>query len=265
MGFGKQDSTNPSFEDIWAKMTFNCVLHRPETGEQYPLEIFIAHSTRDGDLAVEIKKQLEGWGATTFIAPDDIVPSEVWRQKILTQLDTCTALIAVVTENFVGSPFANQEAGIELGKGKQVIPLRFEEAKLPGFLESLQAIPTTRGTIDVAVKKVVHAIEVKDPTYIRTGYIPTSEVERITIEAVREHTLRTGKDTMSVKLKNEDIEIEWVVLREENKTYELTGSVDLQRKHTSGYDNWYFEYWSWSIIIDAISGRVMSKKVWERA
>ena len=179
----------------------------------------------------------------------------------MTQLDTCTALIAVVTENFIGSSFANQEAGIVLGKGKQVIPIRFGDAKLPGFLESLQAIPATNQTLNVAVKKTVHAIEVRDPSYIRTGYIPTPDAEETAIQTIKEHILRTGQDTKSVRVNLEDIEIYNVILNEKNKTFELTGTANLQREQPGYHNYWANEAWSWTVVIDAISGRVMVKKI----
>src|SRR5438094_10546848 len=92
------------------------------------LEIFVSYSHKDKELAGKIGKLLDKAGQTPFLAHDDIKPTEDWEEEIMKRLDTCSALVAVITPNFVGSAYANQEVGLTMGRGKTVIPLRLGES-----------------------------------------------------------------------------------------------------------------------------------------
>ncbi len=159
------------------------------TKERTVLEFFVAHNHIDYDLAQQVKWSLEEQGVSGFLAPHDIVPSEQWRIEIMTHLGTCHALIAVVTPRFGQSVYAIQETAMVMGKGKPTIPFRFENAELPGFIESIHAVQVTRETISDAVRKAVNIVNTRDPAFIRTGFIPHSEAKRIVIEEIRNQIL----------------------------------------------------------------------------
>lgn len=123
------------------------------------MDFFISYNTKDKVLAGRVGKLLEREGQKPFLAHDDIRPTEDWENEILQHLDTCNVLIALITPNFSGSDYANQEVGIIMGKGKLVIPLRLDESHLPGFIKSSQAIPASEASLDNAVTKAIQTAE----------------------------------------------------------------------------------------------------------
>jgi hypothetical protein len=132
------------------------------------MEIFVSYSHKDKDLAGKIGKLLDRAGQTPFLAHDDIKPTEDWEEEIKKRLNTCSALVAVITPNFVGSAYANQEVGFTMGKGKAVIPLRLGESELPGFVKSSQAIPDSETKLDDAIGAIVQTAEEKaKANYVR--------------------------------------------------------------------------------------------------
>jgi len=131
------------------------------------LEFFVSYNNADKELAGKIGKLLDRAGQTPFLAHDDIKPSADWEEEILKRLNTCTALVAVVTQNFRGSAYANQEVGFIMGRGKPVIPLRLADSELPGFVKSAQAIPTSEARLADAIGKIVQTAEEK----IKANYV----------------------------------------------------------------------------------------------
>jgi hypothetical protein len=223
--------------------------------EKPRLEFFIAHNHVDNDLASETKYGLEALGITTFMAPHNVPPSEQWRAEIFTHLATCTALIAIVTESFGQSWYAVQESAMVMGKEKPVIPLRFGEAKLPGFLESIQAIPATKETIPAALTKAVNFVKSKDPAFIRTGYIVHSEARRIALQDVKAQILWRGKDSQGVTVNDEDIVARVLKLNEIDKIYEMNGYAKYRFRGAL-----VESILTWSITIDAVTGRILSQE-----
>lgn len=132
------------------------------------MEFFVSYSHKDKELAGRIGRLLEKAGQTSFLAHDDIKPTEDWEEEIMRRLESCSALVAVITPNFVGSAYANQEVGFTMGRGKLVIPLRLDESELPGFVKSSQAIPAVETKLDDAVRKTVQTAEEKSrANYVR--------------------------------------------------------------------------------------------------
>jgi len=156
--------------------------------EAIQLEIFVSYSHKDKELAGKIGKLLDKAGQTPFLAHDDIKPTEDWEEEIMKRLDTCSALVAVITPNFVGSAYANQEVGFTMGRGKTVIPLRLGESELPGFVKSSQAVPALETKLNDAVGKIIQTAEDKaKANYVRPkNYTVVSELVDARLEQRRE-------------------------------------------------------------------------------
>jgi hypothetical protein len=121
-------------------------------------EIFISYHHNDSRLAGEIKHLLEKKGFTVFLAHEDIDSSVEWGTAIQAHLESCTALMALVTKNFNKSPYTNQEVGIAMGMDKSIIPLAFDRRKLkdlPGFLATKQGVRCSRRWPNRSLNKAI--------------------------------------------------------------------------------------------------------------
>lgn len=107
------------------------------TGDWFRL--FLSHSSLDKEYVSELKWSLSAFGIVGFVAHEDIRPSEEWLDNIYTALDSCDALMAVLTDSFVDSDWCDQEVGYCIGTRKLVIPLA--SSHLPyGFMGKYQAL-----------------------------------------------------------------------------------------------------------------------------
>jgi hypothetical protein len=120
-------------------------------------EIFLSYHHNDRKMAAEVKTELQKAGFAGFMAHDDIEVSKVWRQEILKHLDSCSALMAIVTEHFAGSVWVNQEVGALMAKAERIVSLIFAGSEgLPSFLEMFQGIPLS--SLNEAVAKSLETI-----------------------------------------------------------------------------------------------------------
>ncbi len=214
------------------------------------MDFFLAYYHEDNQLAGRIKAELERRGSTAFLAHEDIEISKTWREEILSHLKDCQALIAVVTPKFQQSAYANQEAGIILGRGKPVISLNFTK-ELPGFLESIQAIHISESNIGAAVDKAIKVIEGREPdTYIELAFKTTQEVEEIAIAELARHIHRSEGTDVEIDTSN----ITRIVLDEEKGIFELGGRA-------RSIIHYVTTFWIWKMNVDARSGRILSKTI----
>jgi len=107
--------------------------------EKESILVFLSYSSKDKDLAGEIKRCLEEFGVEVFLAHEDIRPTEKWKKVILDHLHRCDIFVPIVTKNFKESDWTDQETGIALGKNKMIIPIG-RDIMPYGFLEDDQAI-----------------------------------------------------------------------------------------------------------------------------
>jgi hypothetical protein len=61
---------------------------------------------------------------SAFVAHDDIEPTKEWQAEIERALFSMDALVALLSEDFYGSRWTEQEVGVAIGRGVPVIPIR---------------------------------------------------------------------------------------------------------------------------------------------
>ena len=117
-------------------------------GQNKDLKVFISYQDRDVKIACDIKDLLIKHSVKlkdqdVFVAHRDIPLSEEWREKMIKQLDSSTHLLALCTDNYIQSPFGNQEVGYAIAKKIKIAPIFWEGTNRGrfGFLEGLQALP----------------------------------------------------------------------------------------------------------------------------
>lgn len=123
-------------------------------------EIFFSYSHKDKILAGKIADLLKERGIAVFLAHEQIEISKEWRSEIQRRLKSDNVLIALLTQNYTESIWANQEAGFMVGKGGKIIPLILGEidVKRYGLIESYQGIQINENKIEESVEKIVESV-----------------------------------------------------------------------------------------------------------
>lgn len=103
------------------------------------MKIFLSYSTLDKVLAGNLKHELEKYGPNVFLAHEDIEPSSEWIKKIIPELKTCHVFIPILTENYRGSKWTNQETGFAIAMKKVIIPIKINDDP-HGFMSQNQAL-----------------------------------------------------------------------------------------------------------------------------
>ena len=107
--------------------------------ENFKLEFFISYSSKDKELAGEIKRTLESYGFQVFLAHEDIEPTAEWETIILENLGECDVFVPLINSNFRESMWTDQETGIALAFKKYIIPIN--AGMVPyGFIAKFQAL-----------------------------------------------------------------------------------------------------------------------------
>lgn len=103
------------------------------------LKIFLSYSTKDKRHVEKFKAVFEEYyGATAFLAHQDLNVSDQWKKRILKEIDTADVYVAVLTGNFKNSDWTAQEAGIALKRKIKIASLQVT-VKPYGFLADHQA------------------------------------------------------------------------------------------------------------------------------
>ncbi len=104
--------------------------------------LFISHKDSIKVHASNLKEALARYGVTAFVAHEDIIPTTEWQREIERALFSMHFLVAMLTDDFHGSNWTDQEVGIAIGRGVPVFSLRMGKDPY-GFIGKYQGIPTT--------------------------------------------------------------------------------------------------------------------------
>ena len=86
--------------------------------------LFLSHVAKYKVHVAKLKSELAWRGLAAFVAHEDIEPSAQWHHEIELSLRSMHALAALVTPEFHGSLWTDQEVGWALGRGVLVVPVR---------------------------------------------------------------------------------------------------------------------------------------------
>lgn len=117
--------------------------------------LFLSHLSADKVAVSNLKTELEFFGVTAFVAHEDIEPTKEWRDEIELGLKSMHALAALITPEFHGSNWTDQEIGWAMGRNVLVIPIRLGKdpygfaGKYQGVSGSLdQPLPLARAIVN---------------------------------------------------------------------------------------------------------------------
>ena len=101
--------------------------------------LFLSHASVHKAAVANLKLELQNRGIDGFVAHTDIEPTKEWRDEIELSLRSMHALAALVTPEFHGSYWTDQEVGWALGSNIFVIPIRLG-ADPYGFAGKFQGV-----------------------------------------------------------------------------------------------------------------------------
>ena len=118
---------------------------------------FVSYSNADRVIGAEVKAALGAVGIETFLAHDDLQVSETWQRRILQELRRCDLFIPILSEHFVESNWAPQEAGFIASRPEVVIaPLSIDGTIPYGFFSHIQS--TSVGDEGVTYENLVEPL-----------------------------------------------------------------------------------------------------------
>lgn len=101
---------------------------------------FISYAHTDRVYAGQVRQVLAQVGIESFLAHEDLETSEEWKHRILDELALCDLFVPVLSQHFLRSLWAPQEAGFVVSRHSVVIAPLSVDGTIPfGFLSHLQA------------------------------------------------------------------------------------------------------------------------------
>jgi len=143
--------------------------------------LFLSHLASFKERTFQLKKALEPYGISAFVAHEAIEPTQEWQEEIEKALFSMDAMAAIIMPGFKDSNWTDQEVGIAIGRNVLVIPLRrgFDPY---GFLGKVQGLQTANRTIAQVAKDIFHIL-INNPksrgkmSEVLVGRIVTSQSE----------------------------------------------------------------------------------------
>ena len=116
------------------------------------MRAFFSYQTADKVAAAEIRDFYQELDVQCFMAHDDLQVSEEWRARILEELQLARIFVAILSRNYVRSPYCLQESGIAIIRPDiTIIPLTLDETVSPGFMSHIQSRKIVSGSADPGV------------------------------------------------------------------------------------------------------------------
>jgi hypothetical protein len=113
--------------------------------------VFLSHKADVKKKAAELKESMHSFGASCFVAHQDIHPTKEWQEEIENALSSMDAFVALLTEKFHDSLWTDQEVGYALARGVPIIAVKLGIDPY-GFIGKFQALSSSW---DEAPEKVV--------------------------------------------------------------------------------------------------------------
>lgn len=120
-------------------------------------KLFLSHVSTSKHRAAALRQALSQFHISAFVAHETIDPGELWQREIEKALLTMDALAAIVTPDFHGSNWTDQEIGFALGRDVYVLPIR--KGKDPyGFIGEVQGLQGEGKYVPAVADEVFQAL-----------------------------------------------------------------------------------------------------------
>lgn len=133
------------------------------------VNVFLSHSDLDREIAGILKEKLTPYRINIFLAHTDLEGGIEWESKLFTEIQNCDLFMILLTENYHGGRFTDQETGIALSHPKPILPICLDKTRPYGFMFRYQGLPCKpdfpQNNIDKIVKRC-NALTKSEPSII---------------------------------------------------------------------------------------------------
>ena len=111
-------------------------------------DIFISHSSKDSEAAAAVGERIRRERSTwsLFYDKDNIRAGQRWQERLREELTSCRVVLALLSRNWLGSPWCFTEAVTATFRGKDVVGIEIEDlttddlARAPPILQERQRV-----------------------------------------------------------------------------------------------------------------------------
>lgn len=128
--------------------------------------LFISHLSEHKLTASNLQSALYEYGVSSFVAHEDITPTEEWQAEIESSLLSMDAIVAILTPGFHESLWTDHEIGAAIGRNLYIIPLD-KGIKPYGFIAKYQAVPTRGKTVRQVAEEIFNYLITKKKSRYR--------------------------------------------------------------------------------------------------
>jgi TIR domain len=134
------------------------------------LRVFVSHLATERVFAGRLQEALLEFAISTFIAHNDIEPTQEWQIQIETALATCDALVALLHDGFHESKWTDQEIGFAMGRGVPTFSVRCGQDPY-GFIGRFQAFNGHKKSAAALARELFDAYRRNKLTQRRMGEV----------------------------------------------------------------------------------------------
>jgi len=160
--------------------------------ENNKYDVFISYKKSTGESYAEnLKDALEKGNHRAFLASDDIIAGEDFKNKIFTALKECKYFVVIITSLAPQSEWVKKECEKALELNKRIIPCRYKDIEI----EDTEKI----GVKQIQQIEFEDKYELANKVIVEIQKIEKSEKEGISISEDPEEFLRRGNLWMNLK------------------------------------------------------------------
>ncbi|MCJ7603225.1 MAG: toll/interleukin-1 receptor domain-containing protein [Desulfobulbaceae bacterium] len=119
--------------------------------------LFLSHISTFKVKTAQLQKKLKTYGISSFVAHEDIKPTQEWQDEIEIALHSMDALCAILTPKFNESAWTDQEVGVAVGREVLIIPIRkgMDPYGFIGKYQGMQGEGKTIGEVAEGIFKIL--------------------------------------------------------------------------------------------------------------
>lgn len=124
--------------------------------------VFVSHSTRDADKALQVTAVLESAGIACWIAPRDIPLGGKWDEAILHGIAQCASLVFLLSHHSNESDEVKRELLAASERMRRIVPIRIEDVeasdKVGFFVKDVQWLDAFGPSLQEDLRRLVEAL-----------------------------------------------------------------------------------------------------------